>query len=78
MTRDAPDIRLDNPAFFISGIRPDAEMGGPDFRLDTEYLIGYPAKNQYLEHPQQIEINNSVYLTIMTYRDAPDIRLPAG
>ena len=25
--RDAPDIRLDNPAFFISGIRPDTGYG---------------------------------------------------
>ena len=27
MTRDAPDIRPDNPAFFISGIRPDTGYG---------------------------------------------------
>jgi hypothetical protein len=26
LTRDAPDIRPDNPAFFISGIRPDTGL----------------------------------------------------
>jgi hypothetical protein len=40
MIRDAPDIRPDNPAFFISGIRPDT---GTVFDLldigpDTRYL----------------------------------------
>jgi hypothetical protein len=26
LIRDAPDIRPDNPAFFISGIRPDTRL----------------------------------------------------
>jgi hypothetical protein len=30
-----PDIRPDNPAFLISGIRPDTyQIGQPDFRPD--------------------------------------------
>ena len=28
------DILPDNPAFFISGIRPDTEYGKPDIRPD--------------------------------------------
>jgi hypothetical protein len=34
--RDAPDIRLDHPAFFTSGIRPDTGFDLPDIRPDTE------------------------------------------
>jgi hypothetical protein len=46
--RDAPDIRLDNPAFFISSIRPETRLpaGYParyPVRLDTGYPAGYPA-----------------------------------
>jgi hypothetical protein len=33
--RDAPDIRPDNPAFFISGIRPDIyRIALPDIQQD--------------------------------------------
>jgi hypothetical protein len=34
--RDAPDIRPDNPAFFISGIQPDTGFELPDIRPDTK------------------------------------------
>jgi hypothetical protein len=37
MLRDAPDIRTDNPAFFISGIRSDIGFDLPDIRPDTGY-----------------------------------------
>jgi hypothetical protein len=32
---DAPDIRPDNPAFFISDIRPDTGFDLPDIQPDT-------------------------------------------
>jgi hypothetical protein len=34
-SRDAPDIRPDNPSFFISDIRPDTRFGLPDIRPVT-------------------------------------------
>jgi hypothetical protein len=35
VSRDAPDIRLDNPAFFISGIRLDTGFDLPDIQPDS-------------------------------------------
>jgi hypothetical protein len=38
--RDAPDIRPDNPAFFMSGIRPDTGFTAEyPVRLDTGYPV---------------------------------------
>jgi hypothetical protein len=37
VSRDAPDIRLDNSAFFISGIRTDTGYALPDIQPDTGY-----------------------------------------
>jgi hypothetical protein len=37
VTRDAPDIRPDNPAFFISNIRPDTGFDLPVIRPNTGY-----------------------------------------
>jgi hypothetical protein len=44
-----PDIQQDNPAFFISGIRPDTRLpAGYPLRPDTGYPAGYPA-NVFLQ-----------------------------
>jgi hypothetical protein len=37
LERDAPDIRPDNPAFFISGIRRDTGFTLPDIRPDNGF-----------------------------------------
>jgi hypothetical protein len=62
MIRDAPDIRPDNPAFFISSIRPNTGFALPDTgtRIRPSYFtkhlnvelkigpdIGYPACTGY-------------------------------
>jgi hypothetical protein len=42
--KDVPDIRPDNPAFFISGIRLDIGFDLLNIRPDTGYQkVGYPA-----------------------------------